>query len=328
MLIRIAQSAYDEIKKEILKSQTLPKKKLTEADSLSEDFEARTKLENKFGLKETDYVGQGLFNIVYIKNNLVYKFTRNREDVLKAVLLKQLGTNIPEKYIKHIMHIEDFGYDEEAKAYYLITEKLDRISQTEKSLLLGNVPSSEQNLAATTLLTPSNLDIIIDIIKQNSNETQENLEIIDSLKYSYKQELLSLLVSKIELLDFSSLNKPKNKEEELALIKENAKLFSGTIINSIYRFLKFKLNINIKINLLKAIQQTVALYLSNDRFPVMSKQDNKYNYKKDRFGFELLEFLKYLKTQGIEFNDTHTGNIMKRKNGDLVLSDVGLFRIL
>lgn len=328
MLIRIAQSAYDEIKKEILKSQNLPKKTLLEEGSLSEDFEAKSKLENKFGLKETDYIGQGLFNIVYIKNNLVYKFTRNREDVLKAILLKQLGTNIPEKYIKHIMHIEDFGYDEETKTYYLITEKLDPISKTEKSLLLGNVPSLEHNFVATTLLTPSNLDIIIDIIKQNSNESQENLEKIDSLKHSYKQELLSLLVSKIELLDFSGQTKPKNKEEELALIKENAKLFSGTIINSIYRFLKFKLNINIKINLLKAIQQTMALYLSNERFPVMSKQDNKYNYRKERFGFELLEFLKYLKTQGIEFNDTHTGNIMKRKNGDLVLSDVGLFRIL
>jgi len=321
MIIKISQLAFQKIKEEL--NHKSPAKTLFDQDSLDFDLNAKRILEKRFGLTENNYIAKGLFNLVYLKDGLIYKFTRNRSDLLKSVGLNSLKNQVPEKYKKHIMQIEDFGYDKDAKAYYLICENLQPLNQMEKSIFLGNETFHEQNFVSSLLITESNYNRIIDVIVNNLL-TKDNLEYIQSLKTvnSLKANLMTKITQRVNELDFGRTDFGKlKKEEKKNKLVDNSRLFSSTIISSIVSFLKDTFRIKLNINFIKAIDEIAKIYLLNNRFP----QRHKLKYQHyNRLGKDLLEFLDYLKSHNIFFNDTHTGNIMKRGD-DYVLSDVGLF---
>lgn len=283
----------------------------------------------KFGLKPNNFVGKGVFCIVYKKENKIYKFTLNKNDVLKALALQSIKPRIPEKYEKFVMDIFDFGYDEDSNFYYIVSEVLEPLQASEASILLGNESKIEMGFVATTLITERFVDEILNTIKENttSNIIIEGIDKINMFR-STKSNLMDDIKNTVESIDFQIGSKDKEKIKEA--IVSNARKFGIEIFLTISKFLKNKLSINEEIEL--SSSRNIMKFISNKyvnfiRFPKNFTTDYS-KFDKSRYGFELLEFLEYLKENyQIFFKDLHTGNLMKRPNGDIVLSDVGLFKI-
>lgn len=326
MFTKYAEGLFDEVKKEILKNKNNPTKSLKLDDSLSNNSEHIRFLENKFDLKPTDYIAKGQYNIVYSKNNLIYKFTKNRDDVLKPLAIFALRNEVPEKFYKHILHIEDFGHIEEISSYYLIVEKLYPISRIERSLLLANETFDETAFISTLLITEENYNNFINSIKENAlkKDQAQYLDVLitdnklkPNLMHAIKNAVDNL---KFEKVDFGNLDLTKRKEKILA----NASNFASTVLMTILKYFKGTFRESLSMNFNKVMSDVRKPYLANNRMPKNAIGDTK-SFREDRFGKELLDFLNYLKNNNIYFFDVHTNNIMKRSNGDLVLSDVGLF---
>jgi len=316
-MLKISNKIIEKVKQEL---DDQAKVKPTQPEFLKNDPLFKKIIKEKFDLDISNFLGMGQYNVAYEKNNLIFKFTKNKNDILKTIAISSLRYELPEEFHKHILYVEDFGSFKlkGVEIYYIIAEKLFELSMVEKSLLLKNEAYADLGFFTTTILTEENFNKIIEII--NANVSVNLTEIIDGVR---KAELMSIITKKLDENNFGKTDFGRlSKEEYIQKMVDNSRTFSGIIVTSFIKYVKDKFKERLLINnIQKVVDDIGKIYLIDKRFPK--------NYKQKQiikgFGKELFEFLNILKEKGIYFSDTHTSNIMKRKNGDLVLSDVGLF---
>lgn len=333
MFYKLSQEAFEKIRELIGKDSfdnlkplyKIKDRKITDEKNYSVDD--LNKIIQKFDLDKTNFIGQGLFSIVFEKNSEIYKFTMNRSDILKTILFKSIQDKLPEKYRKFIMEIYDFGYDEETKFYYIITEKLYNLQKIEMSLLKGNQSPIEQSFVASTLITDRLITSCLEHLKNNVKNISDEIDKIINIP-STKNVLMSNIIKQLDKTYFIEVKSTDPEDIKIKNISVNSKRFASEVAAEIALFLKLNFKVNIKLddsmNLAKIIAKK---YLDNVSLPRNYTQDNS-KFDESRYGGELMEFLRYIKQNyNILFRDLHFGNIMKRANGDFVLSDVGFFQV-
>lgn len=333
MFYKLSQESLKKIKELIGKddySKYISLEKFKDRKKTNEpnfDLNQFNELLKKFNLTDKNFVGKGVFSIAYEKDEKIFKFTLNRNDLLKILALQSIKSKIPEKYEKFLMEIYDFGFDEDSKFYYIIIEKLQNLQKTEKTLLLGNESPIEIGFNASTLITEDFINKILLKLK----EIPDVKDYIDNiLKFSSTKNILMNEVKEtVEKINFVIPNS-FDKSALPMQIAHNARQFGINILICVLKFIEKIFGKDLSYN--SPLPMNVAKDLANDyvnfvKFPRRQISDNK-TFNTKRFGGDLLEFLRFLKENyNILFNDLHTGNIMKRHSGDLVLSDVGLFEI-
>lgn len=329
MFYKLSAEAYDEIKKMLESDDPNLYKSLYKRDEkgkLNYSNSDLIKTLNKYNLSDGKFIGKGLFSIVYEKDSYVYKFTLNRSDILKTMLFASLYNKVPEKYKKHIIDVIDFDFDESTKFYCIVVEKLYPLNQTEIGLLLGNESKTEQNFVASTLITEK---VINNILNEFSKIDNIKLEIEKIIQFSStKNILMDKIVQDLNKTYFLILNN-KNDQDNKNAIVINARRFASSIVLTINSFIKnlFGKELENKSKIIELMKYVSKYYLDLVRLPTSYQKDIK-KFDTSRYGGDLLEFLRYMKENyNIFFKDLHTGNLMKRANGDIVLSDVGLFEI-
>ncbi|MCZ2224629.1 MAG: hypothetical protein LC122_13470 [Chitinophagales bacterium] len=309
-LFKFADEQWKKIKKELETSDDPKKyKPLQPTDFMTINFISLLK---HFGLSKNNYVGKGKFNIVFEKSGLIYKFTKNKIDIDKALMFQNLKDELPEKYKKFVMEIYEATFHEPSKFYVLICEKLYPLSVAEKQLLLKEEAVTEKDLVFSTFLTLNNYKKILEDLA--SNEDNEHLK--SAIK---------------SILEISSLNK-KCYDFLIDLIKKvtDVKKISQAIVRGIYKFISINLmELGPKLETYNRALAIVETYLSSfRRLPKIEESDLPLESDTEYFGGDVLEFVRYLRDQkGIRWADLHTSNLMKRANGEFVLSDVGFFRV-
>lgn len=303
MLIKLSQSTLSKIRNEL---NITPKGKSPDPEDFRYDLEEV--LDDDF-----KYIGQGSYNIVYEKNNLIFKFTRNKNDVLKAKLLHELANKMPEEYQTYIMYVDDTGSFnlKGDPIYYVATEKLSPLSNREITELF-NISRDNKELSKKkylpnvfkAIINTDNFNKIVDLLIKNLLDNSKAEE-VDQLKYNRTgQTIKDSLIVRFDSIDSNT--------DDL----DNDIIFSN-IVSEEFDKLNIKYEPDFKYELRDLFtdkRQDIPLDYSHIYFNNKNK--------------EFVKFLKYLKTSfNIESADLHFGNIMKRKNGDLVLSDVGLFRM-
>jgi hypothetical protein len=304
MLIKLSQSTLSKIKNEL---------------NITPSGEAPNPEDFRYNLEEVldddfKYLGQGGYNVVYEKNNLIFKFTKNKSDVLKAKLLHELANKMPEEYQRYIMYIDDTGsFNLEGDIiYYVATEKLFPLTNREITELF-NIKRENKELnkkkylpnVFKAVINTDNFNEIINLFIKNLLDNSKTEE-IDQLKYNRAgQTMKDNIIKEFDEID-----------SEFTIDLDNDVIFAN-IVSEEFDKLNIKYDADFKYELRDMF--------TNKRQDIPLDYSHIYFNNKNK---EFVRFLKYLKTNfNIESADLHFGNIMKRKNGDLVLSDVGLFRI-
>lgn len=333
MFYKLSTESYEKIKSLIGKDSPddykslykIKERKITKEQNYSE--QDLNTIISKFGLTSSNLIGKGLFSIVYEKDSLIYKFTMNRPDILKTLLFKSLKNKLPEQYKKFILQIEDFGFDEETKFYYIITEKLYNLQKIEMSLLKGNESPIEQQFVASTLITDKFVTFCLEQFKTLPSLLETINKILDFP--STKNLLMSEIVNNLNNISFINIDSKDKEDIKIKNISVNSKRFASEVAATIAKFIRSKFNVKLELDekYLAIVKKIAINYLDSVSLPSNYLKDN-LKFDKSRYGGDLMEFLRYIKdNHNILFKDLHLGNIMKRVNGDLVLSDVGLFKI-
>lgn len=305
-----------------------------------------------------DFAGKGQFSVVFNKNGIVYKFTKNKKDIEKMLFFHSIREKIPEKYKNHIVEVFDFGYDQNSKYYYLSCEKLYPLSKAKKSLLTRGSNPTEFSLSTffTKRIYIELLEILEEMQTDNNVKNAFNqvlrspslnakcFELLINGLSSAKIEQLGAKINSIEnelLRDPNNMLLRKNTKETKAEVYNKISLHLMEIIYSyVIKFVKSDSTSFDSEDIRKGIYQFVSKdivaesvsVLSDmimsmfNRFPIHEPEDIKRSNDSSLFGADVLEFLRYLKDNyNIHFYDMHSGNFMERSNGYLVLSDVGFF---
>jgi hypothetical protein len=304
MLIKLSQSTLSKIKNEL---------NITPSGEAPNPEDFRDSLEEVLD-DDFKYLGQGGYNVVYEKNNLIFKFTKNKNDILKAKLLHELANKMPEEYQRYIMYIDDTGSFnlEGDPVYYVATEKLFPLSNREIAELF-NIKRENKELnkkkylpnVFKAIISSNNFNEIIDLFIKNLLDNSKTEE-VDQLKYNRTgQTMKDNIIKKFDEID-----------SEFTIDLDNDVIFAN-IVSEEFDKLNIKYDPDFKYELRDMF--------TNKRQDIPLDYSHIYFNNKNK---EFVKFLKYLKTNfNIESADLHFNNIMKRKNGDLVLSDVGLFRV-
>lgn len=304
MLIKLSQSTLSKIKNEL---------NVTPQGEAPDPYDFKDDLEEILD-EDFQYIGQGAYNLVYEKNNLIYKFTKSKNDGLKAKLLHELANKMPEEYQRYIMYIDDNGSLnlKGDTVYYIVTEKLFPLTNREISELF-NIKRENKELnkkkylpnVFKNIISPNNFNEIVDLFIKNIEDNSKKEE-VDQLKYNrIGQTMKDNIIKEFDNID-----------SEFTLDLDNDVIFSN-IVSEEFNKLNIKYDYDFRYELRD--------YFTNKRQDIPLDYSHIYFNNKNK---EFVKFLKYLKTNfNIESADLHFNNIMKRKNGDLVLSDVGLFRI-
>jgi len=345
----------ESLRKELITNDDLKSYKRLGYEWITDGLE---KLLDRFGIDmQKNFAGKGQFSVVFNKNGIVYKFTKNKKDIEKMLFFHSIKEKVPEKYRKHIVEVFDFGYDEDSKYYYLSCEKLYPLSKAKKSLLTRGSNPTEFSLS--TFFTKRIYMELLEILE----EIQTDSDVKDALNQVIKSPTLNakcfeLLINglsgaKIEqlALRINSLENELLRNPNNILLKKNVKevkadaynKISLHLIEIIYSYVTKFVKSESKYDS-EDIRRGIYYFVNRDivaesvsvlsgmintmfnRFPIHEPEDIARQNDSSLFGGDVLEFLRYLKDNyNIHFYDMHSNNFMERSNGDLVLSDVGFF---
>jgi len=308
MLIKLSQDTLSRIKNELLE----PNITYEEPDSF------KNELENLIG-DEFKFIDSGAFSLTYEKDGLIFKFTETKKDVLKTKLFHEIANKLPEKYQKYVMYVDDIGSFKlnEKTIYYVVTEKLYPLGGLTVNRIFGIEIYDKNKYFANALksfITQNNFNKIIDLFSQYIKDKSKTDE-VDQLKYNRAgRDVMNSIIR-----DFDDVDSSKSKVNPVHYFAHiiTSKLKILNINFDDYAFQK---------ELIEFFYKTKIGFPSNYNYlEYMTKKHGIENINKLET-IEFIEFLKYLKEKfNVIFDDLFNKNIMMRKNGDLVICDVGTF---
>ena len=138
------------------------------------------------------FLGKGSYNIAYLYENKVVKFTKSIKDIQILKRFDELKKQAPNEFKKHFLNVFAIKYDTDTKLYMTETEFLEPINFHIKNMGFSGYEEADQNYIYNMAL--KNEDFISDALDKTKNQldissnniiTKIQLEIKNFLK-SYK----------------------------------------------------------------------------------------------------------------------------------------------
>lgn len=286
--------------------------------------------------KDSSILGFGAsavaMKVLYKGKELVAKLSENRNDIESLSYIISLKNKLPSNLKKHIPEVYLIRYSEKYDEPNLaIMEELYPINNHVKNIIFAEYPKDKwkitlekfkdknfiRQLVAKFLSFPTSSNIS-NIFKSKIKDGV-NLLTEFFFKYQYPEnfrnfDYLNFSRSCKDILEFLFIE--DNLDEDLM---QEISIHLDLIKNEIYEFWK---------KIILHYEQ----WTFNSIFP--GSPNLELNEIRVQFARQfpeaesIIKLLTYLKDSfGVSWEDLHESNIMQRKNGDLVISDFGLFHI-
>lgn len=256
----------------------------------------------------TSYISKGAFSQVYEAlyngKRVAVKVTDSKDDVVALKRLYDLKSSLPEEYRKFITNI--YSSFKEGDFYYVVVEYLYPVNEHIKRNFFRN-----EDYEAVRHSVIENKELIRKIIRMAVERNRVPPEIASDL---------------VDFIESAS----KEYLEQTSKFGYSEYGVRNILINSIWK--QFG-DVDVDIFKVENIVSDIAYYIQDlsksDLFPREHDDHRSIQLTRmrgNRQVDELLDFLEFLKSNyNIFWADLHGQNIMQRRNGDLVISDPGLF---
>lgn len=262
-------------------------------------------LQKYFGYNKLKKLGMGVYGVAYDFKNNVIKITGDKSEAISAFhLINKSLKNVYKVYKVYKLKSDNLYND----TYAIIIEKLYKLSNVEEifvdeariSTLIFNWRYPEIKKFFKILNPQFIIDVKKFVTDGNFRKFGESLDTktFDILKYDI-DSLINLTTCIVSNYDI----KVENLLSSIKIIKYYVE-----------KYLKKGMMEKLTLNDIYKIKWTEILVL----FDVIND-----NLKFIKISNDLINGLKELQRNHIIYSDVHRGNVMKRKNGDIVLIDIG-----
>ena len=264
----------------------------------------------------TSFVGKGaysrVFEVLYKGKRAAAKVTGSIPDYSSVIKLWELRDSLPEEFKKYIMKVYDHFKD--GDFYVIVTEYLNKLPSNYRSELFG---------AGYAYYAEDRRSGFLDSDDNIMNIASRSVKIFES---EFGHDVFTL--SDMAVSNYMLKNRDKLKSHFIDYnIGEEfmAYVFEILVKNGIDKRVANRIS-EIAVMNIRGILDDVT---NGNVFPRHHSQRERVDLVKskgDRQINDFVAFLEYLKrSHDILWRDLHEDNIMQRSNGDLVISDPGLF---